>query len=89
MGLTSNRVSDTILDMSRNIPFAVGAFDKKSIYYVLRVAWWLKDSDPLTAGITAEAAVSMAGVGYGLGLLTLSTATRIRLFAEALGAQRH
>ena len=74
------------MNSTPNFRFAVATFDKKAVFHVLRVAWWLRDIDPLNGAVIADAAVSMAAVGYGLGLVTLPTATRIRLFAEAIGA---
>lgn len=67
---------------------AAAAFDKNAALHVLRVAWWLEPNDPLTAQVMAEAALNSAAVGYMLGAFTLATATRIRLFAEALGARK-
>ena len=66
---------------------AVATFDRATVAAPLRIAWWLHSADPLAAQVVAEAALSAAKTGYILGVLTLSTATRVRLIAESLGAR--
>jgi hypothetical protein len=70
-----------------NTPAAAALFKPESALRVLTLALHLKETgDPLAAAGVAEMAVDFAAVGYCLGRYTLSTATRIRVLAEALGA---
>lgn len=69
------------------IEIAGKCLGSESAFAVLRIAWHMKDSggDPLTAAYLAHVATNIAAAGYTLGIYTLSTATRVRLFAKALG----
>ena len=74
---------------STNTPAAAALFKPENPLRILTLALHLRESgDPLAAAGVAEMAVEFAAVGYCLGRYTLSTATRIRVLAEAGGAPK-